>query len=727
MFGLSFGFGAALLALPLAGLPVLLHLLYRKKSPILLFSTIRFIQTSVQRTAARKRIQQWLLLACRALLLGLLIWAVSQPLKLRASNWGNSGKSVIAAVVVDTSYSMQLQDQQMTLLSKADGIVQELLRDRFKSAKVALFTSRRPDNGPEQLVSSAQLLSQWTTLQPQAESAPLVDRVADAAQLLENQAGDEKWLVVISDFQKREFPHAPTDFKDGRLVMIDLHPAEARSAGIVRVAIDPPQPTPGIGSEAVVDVLGQPGKTRPVTLAVNTPDGKQLLSAAAQMANLDGSGKARLRFPLRLPAERWMLLKASLTDQDDMPWDDQRQTLVEVPPTQIVDVLSDSAPSLVDPQRFIRLALDPSEGTFAAWPLKVESNPSITSGANVAVATFATWPDAPRASQLLAFAKNGGTVILFLRPGLAETWKSVPADVQADLAPLLPGDPLVDSSVADANTVITPDAAVASADPVLAGLTDKAFNLSAISVRRLVSFVPTTDDVSTLLWVTAVNPGPDSRPHGLLFRRPVGSGLAYTVATLPTDDFTNIATHPIFLPLLVRMSLRSADKTEALNTELGNPISVVGSDAAGIGELRLHGPANEVIAMKPNNIDNRPAFIYDNPGEPGLYSWTNPAGDKTIAMNNVQLPASESDLYYSPPETLLDPADNLIIAHNLGELSTKFDALTQPQPQWTIPVALVLGLLCIEAFMGSTTKLWKPASLRAFMPKLSPPSQPSAS
>ncbi|HEX4124679.1 MAG TPA: hypothetical protein VHY37_08125, partial [Tepidisphaeraceae bacterium] len=630
---------------------------------------------------------------------------------------------------------MQLQDQQTTLLSKADQMAQDLLRDQFKNAKVALFTSHAPSSaaGPERLVSSTQLLSQWTPLKPQAESAPLVDRIADAAELLKEQPGDEKWLVVISDFQKREFPHAPTDFNAGRLILIDLHPKEARSAGIVRVAIDPPQATAGIGSDVVVDVLGQPGKTRPVNLAIDTPDGRQLLGAAAQIANLDSSGRARLRFPIRLPAERWMLLKASLGDQDDMPWDDQRQTLVEIPPVQLVDVLSDSSPEIADPQRFIRLALDPSEGTFAGWPLKVQSTASLTNATNVAVVTLAAWPDAARASRLAEFARRGGTVILFLRPGLAETWKSAPADVKADLAPLLPGDPLIDSSVSDANTVIAPDPATAAADPVLAGLTDKAFNLSAISVRRIVSFIPTADDVSALLWITATDPGPNSRPHGLLYRRPVGAGLAYTIATLPTDEFTNLATHPIFLPLLVRMSLRSADKTELLNTELGHPISVVGSDALGISELRLHGPGGEVIAVKPTTVDGRPAFVYDTPTEPGVYSWTPPppADDKTYAMTNVQLPASESDLYYAPAETLLDPADNLVIAHNLAELSGKFAKLSEPQPKWTIPVALVLGLLCVEAFMGSTAKLWKPISLRAFFPKISPtaasPSQPPLS
>src|SRR5687767_9256884 len=123
MFGLEFLFSAALWALPLAGLPVLLHLLFRRRSPVMQFSTVRFIKSSIQHTAARKRVQRWLLLACRALLIALLVWALAQPAKMLASGWAGAGKSIVAAVIVDTSYSMQLQDaqrQQQTALARAD-------------------------------------------------------------------------------------------------------------------------------------------------------------------------------------------------------------------------------------------------------------------------------------------------------------------------------------------------------------------------------------------------------------------------------------------------------------------------------------------------------------------------------------------------------------------------------------------------------------------------------
>ena len=282
-----------------------------------------------------------------ALLLALLIWAVAQPAKMLASGWGKSGKSLIAAIVVDTSYSMELQVDQVSLLSRADGIVQDMLREQLKDARVAIFRSRRaPADQPDQLLTPSQILSEWAPRRPQATSQPLVDRISAAQELLKRQAGDEKWLVVIGDFQKKEFAHPLNEFPEGRLVMLDLHPAEARSAGIAQVSIDPAQPTPGIGSDAVVDVIGHSGNARPVMLSITTPDGRKLAEAGTQMANLDSAGHARLRFPVRLPAEQWMLLQASFQDQDDMAWDNARSRLIELPPRQIVDLLD--APGLAD-------------------------------------------------------------------------------------------------------------------------------------------------------------------------------------------------------------------------------------------------------------------------------------------------------------------------------------------------------------------------------------------
>src|SRR6516165_9333648 len=107
MFGLEFLFSAALFALPLAALPLILHLLYRRKSPVVQFPTLRFIKASLQQSAARRKVQRWLLLAIRMLLMALLIWAVAQPARALATRFFTSAEQSVAVIVVDTSWSMQ--------------------------------------------------------------------------------------------------------------------------------------------------------------------------------------------------------------------------------------------------------------------------------------------------------------------------------------------------------------------------------------------------------------------------------------------------------------------------------------------------------------------------------------------------------------------------------------------------------------------------------------------
>ena len=707
---MQFLFASALWALPLVGLPILLHLLFRRKSPVVLFSTIRFIKASVQHTAARKRVQRWLLLASRAIALLLLVLVAAQPAKMLTSGWAGGGRSVEAAIVIDTSYSMLLKDRQTTLLARADGMAQELLRGQLKTAKVAIFTSEpAAANAPERLLPAADWLSQWVPLRPQPSPQPLADRVAAAIELLKSQPADDKWLVILSDFQKKEFPRQLAGFPEAHVLLIDLHPDDPASAGITRIAIDPPEPTPGIGSDVVVDVVGPPQTARPLTVSVIAADGSKLLETPTQMADVDAVGHARVRFPIRLPSQYWMLLRAAFSDDDDMAWDNVRDHLVEVPPRQIVDVLTD--PLQPDAERFVRLALDPMQGKSDAWPLVVRETDQIAPDANVAVVMLDAWPNPDRIGQLLTFVRGGGTLIWFIRPGLEQTWLTLQGEQQAQLAALLPSAPLAAESSDDSPHTL----GVASLqEPVLTGVADKRFGIDSISVLRLVPFATTEGSVTPLLIAYPADPRPGTRSHGLLYRREVGPGVVYTFATLPDRQYTNLPTHPLFLPLLVRMSLHSPEPAEATNSEIGQPIVLTGKLIDGVSELRITDPQGGVSAVFPSHLTNgSPAFIFSNTEAPGLYRWHKPNDDATLALANVQLPSSESELVYAHPDDVMEPGDNVVSAHSVQELQTHFAKLSEPEPHWSGAVAALLLLLCAEAFMASIARLWKPPSIKA--------------
>lgn len=696
---MTFLFATALLALPLAALPVLLHLLFRRKSPVVLFPTLRFVKIAVQHTAARRKIQRWLLLACRVLLLLLLVLAIAQPARQLASAWAGTGQSAAAVIVVDTSYSMLLQqDGKTTLLDRADAMIQELLRDQLKNARVAILRSLPPaSQNAEPFREVGAIQKDWTGLKPQPNPLPLARRIETATEMLTADPASQKWLFIITDLQSREFSQPIQTPPEVKTVLLDLHPDEARSAGITSVKLEPEDPLPGIGSEAVVEVAGRAGDSRAVTLSVakaEEPE-KILVKRPAQVASFDSGGRSQVRFPVRLPAERFLLVKGTLQAPDALPWDNERTQLVEVPPRRAVTLLEQS-PQL-PANKFLRLALDASEGTQKEWPLMLTRGASLTGKEAVAAINLTQWPDAAEAKRLADFVRGGGTLIVFLQPGLEESFKSADGAAKQSMLELLPASP---GSTPNSGGAYRAGLATMN-DPLMKGLTDKKFDIGGIIVRR---FVPLTEiegrDVAAILNLSEVNPRAGSRTYPLLARRKLGSGMVYTLATLPQPLYTNLPTHPLFLPLVVRMSLRAAGRHEARNVELGSPLVLANSELSGVNELEIETSAHERSIVKASAAHE---FIFEGAATPGVYVWRD--GTKEVAMSNVQLPSGEADLTYRDAKTILTPTDTHLIARSLADLKELLARASEPEPEWGLPIAIVMLLLCLEALMGSKGRM----------------------
>ena len=693
--GLEFLFASALFALPLAASPVILHLLFRRKSRVIQFSTLRFIRASMQQTAARKRLQQWLLLAARVLLLLLLIWAIAQPARKLASSWFGGSGATIAAIVVDDSYSMMLQQNHVPRLDTANDAILDLLRNELRGAKVALFKSQTPVDGkPEALVPAGKLLEQWSPLKPSPATHPLADRVASAAALLDRQDASDKWLIILSDLQSREFPHPLAAINADHIVLLDLHPDNPRSVGITSVTLDPPQSLAGVSADAVVDVDGRAGDTRACSVSFLDAEGHEEFKSSPTMANLSTDGRIQLRFPIRLPAERFVQLKASLSGSDDLPWDDSRALLVGVPPRQVVRLISPATSTVAD--RTIGLALDPNEGHDSVWPLDVRRG-TLDSSDRAAVVVAAQWPGESLAHQLFDLAQGGGSVVLFLQPGIEQSWSAISDAQRAELDEVLPGTPILTGNSGGA---IVP---TSDHEPLLAGLTDDKGAFPQGRVKRLTPF-DVAPDAATILGIASEESS--SRPHGLLYRKSIGRGIVYTFATWPDAIDSGLATNPAFLPLLVRMCLPVASASSASNVELGQPV-VFDTTALNNQSLTLQAPDGGTYSIAPTVTKSGKQFRFDRATQPGLYIWRTSANADPVAATNVQLPAAESELVYRRPGEVIAPAANAIVATSLDDLRSRAAVLAAPQPQWSGPIAIVLLLICFETLMASTKGLWR--------------------
>jgi len=695
--GFQFLFTAALWALPLAGLPLVLHLLFRQKAPVIPFSTLRFIQSSMQQTAARRRIQRWLLLACRALLVALLIWALAQPVRKLSANLLGGGGSTAAAIVVDTSYSMMLQDQQRSLLQQADDDIQDLLRTELRDARVAIY--RGSSTAPHLQPADTYRGDRWEALVPTPSPAPLIDSIDAAADMLTASGEDNKWLIVLTDSQTREFPRPPPKLGSARTIFIDLHPADSRSAAITDVRTDPAQPRLGIPAQIAVTLSGRPNDAQQVQLQIAPAGQAATTTSPLPLARFDATGRAELRWPFSFVDSSWLLVTAQLTSTESLPWAASRDALVRIPARQSAAVLAVGHPNPTAVQ-MIQLALDPSQGERPAWPLVVHDG-EVRWDESLVVAILNQWPDALTLQRMTDFAQRGGSLVLFVQPGLEQDWPTLDAPRQQALTALLPSAP--QPAPPDA----TYHASIARPnDPILAGTGDTQLAGDRLVVTRLMRFSPNSQ---TQAIVNAAPTDPDSGAEltGLLWHKKVGAGSVYTWATLPDRSCGNLRVWDLFPPMLVNSAATPGAMGEeaTVNVDIGQPISLPAAIVPADAEVDLIPPPPNQRPVKVDRSGDR--YTYSDTSQPGLYAWRwrrQDAQGGLLGWSNLQIPSAEARLTYRPLSEIAPDQANTIAAHSLEEVRQRLVQLAQPHPQWTLPIALVLALLCLEALLGAMPK-----------------------
>lgn len=181
---MSFSSPAVLWVLPLALLPLLLHLLSRRRVRVVKFSDLSLLRDIHQRSLPRRRLRELFLIAARTALLACLVLAYAGPL-IETADGGSSGSGDGADLVllIDVSYSMGYESEGLSRLETARRAGRELLRalrgaDR---AVVGVFSDRLEEpagawawQSPAEALAtlnSAKLSSRGTDYAPALKSA----------------------------------------------------------------------------------------------------------------------------------------------------------------------------------------------------------------------------------------------------------------------------------------------------------------------------------------------------------------------------------------------------------------------------------------------------------------------------------------------------------------------------------------------------------------------------
>ncbi|TWT42875.1 hypothetical protein Pla111_25130 [Botrimarina hoheduenensis] len=119
-----------------AAAPILIHLWMRQTRRETVWAALRFLQAALERQARRLRLQHWILLAIRTLLLLCVALAAAKPFLDRGGVLADFGAGTHHVLVFDTSLSMGLVSEQQSRLNRAQQVSERLVgqaggNDRF--------------------------------------------------------------------------------------------------------------------------------------------------------------------------------------------------------------------------------------------------------------------------------------------------------------------------------------------------------------------------------------------------------------------------------------------------------------------------------------------------------------------------------------------------------------------------------------------------------------------
>src|SRR5271157_6616763 len=122
-------------------IPIILHLIMRRKPKLWEFPALRFIQKRHDTNQRRLRLRHLLLLLLRAGAIALLALAMARPSIKLSSRLGSQEAPVAAALIFDTAPHMQYRRDKKTRLEAVQEIGAWLLAQLPPESQIAVFDS----------------------------------------------------------------------------------------------------------------------------------------------------------------------------------------------------------------------------------------------------------------------------------------------------------------------------------------------------------------------------------------------------------------------------------------------------------------------------------------------------------------------------------------------------------------------------------------------------------
>ncbi len=226
---------------PLAGLPIVFHLILKQKKQTVVFSTLMFFRRTDPKLNSHRKIRQWLLLLMRILLIAFILLALSRPEFVTSVGLG--GKISVVAIV-DNSASMSESssyDNDKSKLECAREGARKLVlaMESDSKAAVVLLVDEPAVPAANSLISDTELLlDSLDKIRPTAATGNAGLALAQAFELLRASTTGGGAVHVFSDLQRSEWGRDLAQAKTGGApITVYFHKVESEMRDEANVAI----------------------------------------------------------------------------------------------------------------------------------------------------------------------------------------------------------------------------------------------------------------------------------------------------------------------------------------------------------------------------------------------------------------------------------------------------------------------------------------------------------
>lgn len=727
VFSPALAAGAAAAAL---GLPIIIHLLFRKRYQIVPWAAIRFLLVAERRH--RRRIDQWLLLALRVLALILPLFAMIaatpwveplwQSIKPGASETIANIPRTHHVIILDASLSMTARTESgQTRFDKAVAEAEKLIRsggpgDGFTLLVLAGDLKSAvpgPSNDQDKVVAELKKIKPTHTA---ADTATALPAIADIL-ARSPRAYPRRQVTFLTDAQRSAWINAlpkadnqPPEiwqriFGRADVNLVDVAHVDVGNLAVTDIALL--DPIPLVDSHAIITAsIANLGSTEwrnvRVQLLMGRPSSGSEALVPLQQSVIDviqPGGRASISFKLedqvRFREKGIHILQVKLMESDDLPADDARSIAVQVRDglhTILVDGSADPTP-LRRSAGYLARALFPPDARPSDTPARPRTmtpaefaDPAVgdITGVDCVYLCDLPNPTVDLAAKLDSLLKRGGGVVIGLGPNAANNISLYNRVFYNEGNGILPGqivEPVTTASPDDPGFRLTADEDAYHRPPLLlfrdenirGGLIHVPFKsylrLDAPPdgrARRILSFAPANSEQP------AANKKPD--PAFVEWNHYRGRVVVFTSTF--NDDWNDWPPLPTYLPFQHELLRFAASSPDRHTIQVGDaiedffPPSAIGLNAT------LTGPEGLSVAVPLAAQDEAAVGRFTDTRLGGLYRLKLEGyPDKVFAVNVPEFApgsGSESDLKRINPNDLkrqLESVGSMQTVTDVGQIA----------------------------------------------------------